>query len=535
MLEGNSRPSIAGHEVASHGNVRSLMTPPSPAPRAWHLILLGVSAIPPIVQIAAGSSPAYGYFIDELYYLACARHLAAGYVDHPPLAPLVLAGVRLVFGESRFAIRILPFVAGGATAWLGGLLALELGGGLFAMALAALTIGLAPGLVALSSFYSMNAFEPLIWMVVILLAVRLARSHDVRLWLPIGIAVGIGLENKHTLLVYVAALGAGILATSTRRLLATRWFVIGGAATAVLILPNLLWQMANGWPSLEFYRNAQALKNVPTPPLRSIVAQILLMNPIAAPVWMVGLFALVAGRWRELRFLGWSALVLFAVQIASQSSRPDRSAALYPLLLAAGAVTIGNHIRNRRARRTLIAAVTASAAASLPMATPLLPPPAMAAYVERLGLQERIVQERGHTSSIPQLLADRTGWESFIDDIDRVYRRLPEADRRRAVVYVPDYGHAGALDLWGPSRGLPRVISSHNTYYHWSAGHADADVLIAVGANPKDLELVYREVSLVDVVRCEYCMSWRAQMPIYVARQPIMSLNVFWPRMRHYE
>jgi hypothetical protein len=511
------------------------MTQPSSTPHAWRLILLSVSAIPPIVQIAAALSPAYGYFIDELYYLACARHLAAGYVDHPPLAPLVLAGVRLVFGESRPAIRILPFLAGGAIAWLGGLLALELGGGLFAMSLAALTIGLAPGMLALSSFYSMNAFEPLIWMVVILLAVRLARSHDVRLWLPIGIAVGIGLENKHTLLVYVAALGAGMLATPTRRLLATRWFVIGGAAAAVLILPNLLWQMANGWPSLEFYRNAQALKNVPTPPLRSIVAQILFMNPIAAPVWMAGLFALVAGRWRELRFFGWSALLLFAVQIASQSSRPDRIAAMYPLLLAAGAVAIGDYMRNRVARTTLIAVVAASAAALLPLVTPLLPPPELAAYLERLGLQERITLERGHTSSIPQLLADRTGWESFIDDIDRVYHRLPEADRRRAVVYVPDYGHAGALDLWGPSRGLPRVISSHNTYYHWSAGHVDADVLIAVSANPKDLDLLYREYSHVDVVRCEYCMSWRAQMPIYVARQPIMSLNAFWPRMRHYE
>src|SRR6478672_6565333 len=107
------------------------MTKSSPAPHTWLLILLSISAIPPIVQIAAASSPAYGYFIDELYYLACARRLAAGYVDHPPLAPLLLAGVRLVFDESRLAIRMLPFLAGGATAWLGGLLALELGGGSF--------------------------------------------------------------------------------------------------------------------------------------------------------------------------------------------------------------------------------------------------------------------------------------------------------------------------------------------------------------------------------------------------------------------
>jgi 4-amino-4-deoxy-L-arabinose transferase-like glycosyltransferase len=501
----------------------------------WRLVLLAVSAIPPIVQVAASSSSAYGYFIDELYYLACARHLAAGYVDHPPLAPLVLAAVRLAFGESRLSIRLLPFLAGGATAWLGGRIARELGGGLFAIALTALTIGLAPGLIALSGFYSMNAFEPLIWALVVLLTVRLAKSQDVRLWLPIGIAVGVGLENKHTLVLYVAALGLGLLLTSTRRVLVTPWLLLGGAAAAALILPNVIWQIANGWPSIEFYRNAQALKNAPTPPLRSIVAQMLFMNPVTAPIWMAGLIALVAGRWRELRFLGWSALILLALQIASRSSRPDRIAAIYPFLLAAGAVLTEAYIRNRFARGAVITVAAVSAAALLPIVSPLLPPPALAAYMTRLGLQDRIAIERGKTSPLPQLLADRIGWESFIDDVDRVYRSLSEDDRRRAVVLVPDYGHAGALELWGPQRGLPRVISPHNSYYHWSAPRVDADVIIAVGANPQDLKRLFRESALVDEVHCDYCMSWRARMPIYVARQSIVPLHTFWARMRHYE
>src|SRR5262249_23631645 len=155
--------------------------------------------------------------------------------------------------------------------------------------------------------------EPLIWTLVVLLSVRLAKSEDVRLWLPIGVAVGIGLENKHTLIVYVAALAAGILVTSTRRLLATRWFLFGALAASAMILPNLICQIMNGFPSIEFYRNAQTLKNAPTPPLRSIVAQILFMNPVTAPLWIAGLGALLLGRWRELRFLGWAGVVLFAL------------------------------------------------------------------------------------------------------------------------------------------------------------------------------------------------------------------------------
>jgi hypothetical protein len=496
---------------------------------------LALSAIPPIVQLAAASSPAYGYFIDELYYLACARRPAAGYVDHPPLAPLVLAAVRLVFGESPIAIRVLPFLAGGATAFLAGMLALELAGGMFAAALASLAIGLAPGLLALCSFFSMNAFEPFIWTFIGLMMVRLARTGDERLWLPIGFAVGVGLENKHTLIVYVLALGLGVLITSTRRLLFTRWFAIGTAAAAALILPNVIWEFAHGWPSIEFYRNAVVLKNQTTPPLRGFVAQLLFMNPVSAPIWIAGLTGLLSGRWRDLRFLGWTSLILFGIQIASQSSRPDRIAAMYPLLMAAGAVVIGDHLRNRVVRGIVVGVVVASAAALLPIVIPVLPPPVLAGYVARLGLQQRIAVERGKTPPIPQLLADRIGWESFIDDIDRVYRSLPADDQQRAIVYVPDYGHAGALELWGPSRGLPRVISNHNSYYHWSDGQADADVLIAVGADPGELKQLYREVSAVDTVRCNYCLSWRANMPIYVAREPVASLNAFWPRIRHYE
>lgn len=147
---------------------------------------------------------------------------------------------------------------------------------------------------------------------------------------------------------------------------------------------------------------------------------------------MAGLFALLAGRWRGLRFLGWSALVLFTLQIASQSSRPDRIAAVYPFLLAAGAVATEEYIRNHFARGALVTVAAASAAALLPIVTPLLPPPALAIYMTQLGLQDRIAIERGKTSPIPQLLADRTGWESFVDDIDRVYHNLPDDDRSRS-------------------------------------------------------------------------------------------------------
>jgi hypothetical protein len=204
--------------------------------------------------------------------------------------------------------------------------------------------------------------------------------------------------------------------------------------------------------------------------------------------------------------------------------------AAYPILMAAGGVAL------ERVVRRPVAAVSAVAVSGLALAMmflPLLPPAAEACYVAFLGAN--IKAERGKTSPIPQLLADRTGWRSFIDDLVRVYGSLPPEDQKRAIIYVPDYGHAGAIDLWGPQAGLPRVIASQNTYWHWSNGHTNSDVLIAVGAREADLRKVYRQVTRVDSVRCDYCMSWRDHMPIFVAKDPLVPLDSVWARTRFYE
>src|SRR5438552_18805310 len=60
------------------------------------------------------TSGRYGYFRDELYYIACGGHLAFGYVDQPPLSILLLRLSEVLLGISLFAIRLLPALAGAA-------------------------------------------------------------------------------------------------------------------------------------------------------------------------------------------------------------------------------------------------------------------------------------------------------------------------------------------------------------------------------------------------------------------------------------
>src|SRR3712207_5800541 len=105
----------------------------------------------------------YGYFRDELYYLACGEHLDWGYVDQAPLIAVVAWFERAAFGDSLFALRLLPALAGAATVFLTGLIAREAGGRRFAVLLACLSVIVAPYFLSINTILTMNAFEPLVW------------------------------------------------------------------------------------------------------------------------------------------------------------------------------------------------------------------------------------------------------------------------------------------------------------------------------------------------------------------------------------
>ena len=508
-----------------------------------HGLLLALAILPVALLLLTLLTPGYGYFIDEFYYIACAKRLAFGYVDHPPLAPALLAGTRAVFGESLLAVRLLAFLATGATVWVTGLIVRQMNGGRYASALAGLAAGFSPVLLAVGSFYSMNAFEPLLWTLALWLIIRLVQGGDSRLWVPVGALVGLAFENKHTVVLYVATLAAGILATRARALLRDRWLWAGAAVALLVAGPNLLWQAVNGWPSIEFYRNAQLLKNVTVPRTEALLMQVVVNNPAAAPVWLAGLlYVLVHREGRALRFGGVAFVTLLALQVLSQSSRPDRVAGAYPFMFAAGAVAIEGWIRSLRSGRPFAgraiawitpAAIVLAAAIVLPTILPLLPPEVAARYGSVLGTVQR--PERGQTSPLPQLLADRTGWESGVEDVARVFRSLPADDQAKAVFFAPSYGQAGALEFFGPRLGLPdRVIGSHNSYWHWSVGRTNTDVLIAVDPNPDMLRELFGDVWQAGVSRCEYCMTWRRDEAIWVGRRPLMPLDRMWARMRSY-
>lgn len=505
------------------------MTPGGAAPRRD--ALLAVAIVYAGLQVALNGFAGYGYFNDEFYYLACARHLALGYVDHPPLAPVLLRLLTGLTGVSMACIRAPAALAGGATVYLAGRMAWRLGGDAAAQMLAALAIAAAPGPMILFGFFSTNAFEILVWTLLADLALALAAGADPRMWIAMGAVAGLGLENKHTTVLFVGALAVGLVATSARAQLRRPWPWLGLAVALLLFAPNLAWEARHDWVSLDFYRIANAVKNVPTTSLRAALDQVLFMNPVTAVLWIAGLVHLLAApAARPFRFLGVAFLVLFALVLAVPTSRPDRIAGAYPGLVSAGAVVLAPR-RLRVVRRAFVAVLAGATAMMAPLALPLLSPPALASYAERLGINPQVEIQR--KSRVPQWVADSLDWEAFSDAVAGVARGLPQDQRPDAVVFAWDYAYAASLEFYGPARGIPRVISTHNNYFLWGPGAPAAGAVLALGVPRERLERLFEEVTDAAVFHCDFC--YQDGMAIRVARRPRVSLAAAWPGLRHFE
>jgi 4-amino-4-deoxy-L-arabinose transferase-like glycosyltransferase len=478
----------------------------------------------------------YGYFRDELYYLACADHLAWGYVDHPPFSIAVLAATRYLLGDSLLAIRLPVVLAGAATVVLTGWLARELGGGRFAQLLAALAFVFMPIALGLATFYSMNAFDLLFWVGAVYVLVRIINSGDARLWVAFGAIVGLGIMNKISVGFLVFGLLVGLALTSQRRLLVSAWFSLGGVIAGLLFLPHIIWQIANGFPTIEFMRNASELKIQAMPVGAYLGAQVFYTSPAAVPIWVGGLaYLLFVRSAAAYRALGIAYVAILALLVA-QHGKAYYLAPAYPMLFAAGGVAYERLSAGRGwrwVRPALVGLVTVVGLVLLPMAVPILPPESVVRYATAIGIQAP-QEERQQRVALPQHFADRFGWENMVATVARVYQALPAEDRARTAIVASNYGEAGAIDFFGRRYGLPHAISPHNNYWLWGPGDITGEVAIVIGAPRQQIEILFEDVTQAATVESEYAVAYETNLPVYVCRHLKRPLAEVWPALKRY-
>ena len=405
----------------------------------------------------------YGYFRDELYYLDMARHLDWGYVDAAPLIA-VYARIALLMGGSLAALRILPAMAGTGLVALSILTVRELGGARYAQFLAGLAVLLAPGMLAVDTLMTMNAFEPLFWMGCLLVVIRILRTGNSRLWLWFGVLAGLGLENKHSTLFFGFAVAVAVLLVRPREFFKP-WIWIAVAIAVALFMPNLIWQIKRHFPTLEDLENVRREgKNVVLPPLAFIKQQILMMHPVLFPVWLVGAFWLL--RERRWRLLG-VVFVVFFVTMEILHAKDYYLFPIYPLVFAAGAVAIERWTGKRFWLKAAVAAVVVlGTLPAVPLATWMLTPDQYLSYQAALGFKPSKAEV--HMQSLwPQPAADQFGWPQLVGEVAEVYTSIPPDQRAKTGIWAGNYGEAGAINFWGPRYGLPTAYSRHQNYWYW--------------------------------------------------------------------
>lgn len=402
----------------------------------------------------------YNYFRDELYFIACGRHLDWGYVDHPPLVA-IYARIGEMLGPSLRGFRFLATISGTLRILLTGVIAARLGGGKAAQALACTAALLAPMYLAVDTILTMNTVEHVFWLACILIVIEIANGASEKWWLAFGALAGLGLQNKHSMLFLGAAIVAAMILTPLRRSLARPWIWIGGAIAALIFLPNVLWEIRHDWATLELLQNVKNTgKNVVLAPVPFVIQQAMMLNPFTAPLWIAGLIWLFTRR--EYRFLAWTYVLLLALFIRLEA-KDYYLAPIYPALFAAGAVVI---TKKRIAAIAVAALIVIGCAISVPLALPILTPEQYLAYQRKLGVKPQPA-EVSHTSELPQIFADQFGWEEMVRQVARYYHSLPEEERKKTAIYTNNYGQAGAIDFYGPKYGLPKAISGHQNYFLW--------------------------------------------------------------------
>src|SRR6266849_6601675 len=387
----------------------------------------------------------YGYFRDEFDYIICGRHLAWGYVDQPPLVPVLSRIFLAVFGESLRAVRLMPALAMSATIVLTAIIARELGGKRFAVVLAALTVFIAPLYLSNGSLLTRTCLEPLLWMGCAYFAVLAAKRDEPRYWVWFGVVAGIGMQEKYSIAVFGFAIVVGLLLTGQRRFLLNKWMWVGGAAAFLIFLPNLLWNIANHWPFVELMHNIKADgRDVVLSPWQYFSQQMLLIYPGSAFIWITGVIAfLVAQRFKPYRFLGWAYLVSFAVFVILRGKN-YYLAPIYPVYLAAGSVVIDEAIDGLRQGwrwlKPVIAILSlAGGAVFAPLVVPILPIEQFVSYMERLPIKVPRSEHSHMRAALPQHYADQFGWVEIVDEVNVAWNQIPGDQRKDCVIFAQDY------------------------------------------------------------------------------------------------
>jgi 4-amino-4-deoxy-L-arabinose transferase-like glycosyltransferase len=475
----------------------------------------------------------YDVFRNELYFIVCGRHPDFGYVDQPPLVPLVAAATQLL-GDNPWLLRLPAVAAATGLVMLTASFARLLGGNSTAAWVAGLAAGIAPALIALTTTTTTATFEPIAWTAFAYLLARAVIQAYRRALLWAGLVAGVAMEAKYGIAFWLVPLGIGVLLTSARRILVWQALWLGVLVALLAALPSLIWQAVHGWPFLEVHSNHLANgTNFTGTPIRFEIIQLWEMNILLAPLWITGVVApfwwapLKPARFLSIGLIGATILVFVA------HGKDYYLFPVCPSLFAVGAVVLA---RIRRIVRTLwLTAALIVSVIFAPIVLPILDPPALAAYLAFTHLAPPPSEAASVGAPLTQLFSDELGWRDLEKQVASIYHSLPADERSRIAILAVDYGEAAALDVYGQKDGLPPALCGQNQYFLWGSRGYDGSTIIHINGDPNRWRRGCDSVEIVGKFGVPYAMPYENARPIFICRGLRRNLSQIWSRLKKYD
>ena len=501
-------------------------------------VIIFFALVKVLIHLYTNGFASYGIFRDEFYYVACSNRLDLGYVDHPPFSIYVLAASRFLFGESLFALRLLPALTGGILVLVTGFLTRRLGGSTFAVSLSCIAVIAAGLILGMFTIYSMNYLDYLFWILAAYVVVLLLEHQEPRYWIWLGIVLGLGLLNKTGVLWLCAGVFFGIIFTPLRSSLKTKWPYIMALVAFVLFLPYVIWNVSHNFAHLEFIGNATERKYGGITRLDFVLGAIASLNPLNVFIWIPGLyFFFFHPEGKKFRVLGIMFMATFLILFINGKSKSEYLGPAFPMLFAGGAVMIERFsMSGRRAWiwYALPVLLVASGVLIVPLALPILPVEKYISYAQALGVQPA-TSEGKRLSELPQFYADMFGWEEMAKSVSEVYQSLLEEEKLHTVIFAGNYGEAGALEYFSKKYPLARIMSPHNNYWYWGLrDSANITTAIVLGGKADDHKKSSDDVRQAAIVRSTYAIPYENNLPVYICRKIKRPFSEIWRSARFF-
>jgi Dolichyl-phosphate-mannose-protein mannosyltransferase len=469
--------------------------------------------------VAALSATRYGYYYDELYFIAAGKRPSFSYVDQGPFVPLLARSMDWLFPGSFAALRIPAIVAALVVVVVSAVIARELGGGRAAQVLAAAACSTSFCILGGAATLSTNGIDTALWMLLSWLVVRWVRTRQDGLLLIAGLVTVAALQVKMLVPVFWIAILLAAGCEGRRELVRRPALWWSALAVAVTAIPMLIWQARHGWPQVGMGAVVRGQTNGLFGSLTFIPRALVMCGVLGAVLLVYGAWRLWRSpHLRPYRFLGFAFLLVAAV-FTIMGGRTEYGAGIYAAVMAAGAVELAA-VRSRWTAISAVPAVVLSIATFVVWATPWRS-------------ASQIAPAADFAAGVAGQAYGEFGWSQLTSAVANAYQTLPPEQRSSAVIVTERYIQASALDYNRSVAGLPPIFSPKRGFGYFGAPPDTAETVLWVGSNAPDLRVWFTSVAPVAKFGVRLGMPLVTRdITIWKCTGPTQPWSSMWPKMR---